>query len=416
MATYQKYPEFPGVTPRGNRIQVHFTLFPGVNPTPRKEPIYFEPTKDNQRSAYIKLCEIVAKCKTHTYYYEDYKRDFPTSKWPDGDGKGLLKMNKSAHTINEALDRWRDSLDKELSIDTVRMYMQPVDMFYRPMLGDMMVVDVTSAHIRDVLDAMKAHGWSDKTISTRMTPLKGAMEPYRGWFSYWPWADIKQGKGRKKRKPIYQPSEIKQFIDTATGVYKSMAIIGFGTGMRVSELRGLAVEDYLPGERKLWVRRKIESGKVGPTKNDKEGDSTRLIDLTPFPEVEQAIVERIASGDHLLWPTHEGKVVRLLFPDPRAKTPRPFMRSLPVCQAWKKICEKADIEYRVPGCMRHTFISIQLAMGADEAWVMKVVGHTTTTMIRENYQRVSEEAAILANRGAKSLTEMTGQCVAGAKD
>jgi integrase len=51
------------------------------------------------------------------------------------------------------------------------------------------------------------------------------------------------------------------------------------------------------------------------------------------------------------------------------------------------IFKKTQVRYRGPNTARHTFISQLLTAGIAKEWLIRQVGHTSTRMIDEHYDK-----------------------------
>ncbi|RMD67611.1 recombinase XerC [Candidatus Pacearchaeota archaeon] len=168
---------------------------------------------------------------------------------------------------------------------------------------------------------------------------------------------------REKKLPEVLTREEVQALLNAVKRKKSRLIISmlYSTGMRVSELVNLKVEDLNLSERSGWVR----AGK---------GAKDRLFVLSDAlaEELEQYLKERNKSNGYV-------------FSDDKPLTPRNVQKII------KKARVKAGINKKVtPHTLRHSFATHLLEQGTDIRVIQTLLGHSslTTTQI---YTHISRE-------------------------
>ncbi len=54
---------------------------------------------------------------------------------------------------------------------------------------------------------------------------------------------------------------------------------------------------------------------------------------------------------------------------------------------WERILRRADVRYRYPNQMRHTYASTMLSAGENPPWIASQMGHRDWGMIRRTYAR-----------------------------
>lgn len=75
-------------------------------------------------------------------------------------------------------------------------------------------------------------------------------------------------------------------------------------------------------------------------------------------------------------------------------TDKPWYKPDSFRRHWGKILAKADIKYRNPHQMRHTFISHMLSIGNRPEVLYKIVGHLNTEMIYRVYGKFIHDTTI----------------------
>ena len=142
--------------------------------------------------------------------------------------------------------------------------------------------------------------------------------------------------------------------------------------MRISELIGLCWEDVNLNTGFVHIQRAVVKGKITSLKTV---SSNRLVQLLP-----SALKALQAQKPY----TYErGSYV---FFNP--KSYKPWQSAEQVRKlAWIPLFEKADIEYRNPYQVRHTFASMMISGGEYFPWVSGQMGHKTMLTTARYYAR-----------------------------
>jgi integrase len=141
--------------------------------------------------------------------------------------------------------------------------------------------------------------------------------------------------------------------------------VAFDTGLRPSEQLALGWEHIDVAHKKILVRR----GLVRGVKTDlKTTASAREIDM--LPTVEEVLVSQ--PRDEYGFPNADGGPLDLTNIQVRV---------------WLPTLQRAELKPRNLYQTRHTFASLMLQAGEDPAWIAKMMGHTTTKMLFEQYGR-----------------------------
>jgi integrase len=74
---------------------------------------------------------------------------------------------------------------------------------------------------------------------------------------------------------------------------------------------------------------------------------------------------------------------KTIFINPR--TGEPYTGDQAVRKAFKRICQKAEVRYRYPYQMRHTYASSSLMAGEDLGFISKQLGHKSVEFTMRTY-------------------------------
>jgi len=187
--------------------------------------------------------------------------------------------------------------------------------------------------------------WGVKAKILAKNPLEG-FQPERG------------------RKLVIMPptrEEVEAILDASPPHLVRAILIAFHTGVRVgaSELFSMRWSDF-----------DIAAGWVRVRSADKGGLPWR--DVPILPDFLPVLAEWRAEDGNVQWPIHfHGKPVQS------------------VKGAWGAALKRAGIERRIrPYDLRHFFATDLLEQGVDPGVVAGLMGHTTTRMVQDVYQRI----------------------------
>jgi integrase len=182
--------------------------------------------------------------------------------------------------------------------------------------------------------------------------------------------DIKLPKHIKQERKPFTKEEVKLLIDTATGWFKNYLAFAFFTGARIGEILALNWSDINLSQKYITINKRIKKGKIGTTKTQSSNRDVPIFDsLMPY-----IIEQKKYSNDENV------------FINPRNK--KPFYDAKRLTPHWKRLLNKANLEYEILYTTRHTFITNMLKSGKLSILdIAQIVGHTNTEMIIKNYAK-----------------------------
>jgi len=113
----------------------------------------------------------------------------------------------------------------------------------------------------------------------------------------------------------------------------------------------------------------------GETKTTKTAAGVRDVKLLP-PALEALKAQR----------THAELLGGEIFNDARTSAPWSGDQALRL-GPWRRALRAAEVRYRYPYQMRHTYASMMLSAGENPAWIARQMGHADWGMIRRTYAR-----------------------------
>ncbi|MCL1124479.1 site-specific integrase [Shewanella surugensis] len=170
-------------------------------------------------------------------------------------------------------------------------------------------------------------------------------------------------------------------------------ILGFElacwTGLSVSELLAIAVDDIDLSKNTLTIRRANVNGRY---KIPKEKSRERTIDLLHQARwvIEQLLINvqdmPIVAIDVLQRDNKTMLTERCQFLVHHSLRKKPIQSDKIFRERFFSThCKKAGVRYRGPNQARHTFASQLLTRGVPKEWIANQMGHTSTKMIDDHY-------------------------------
>jgi integrase len=258
-------------------------------------------------------------------------------------------------------------------------------------LGAVRVRDINRGHIEAFVVGQRHAGFAPNTVRTMYRLLVTVIDRAvnRGLLDHHPVtselrrelrAFMKPAQGTPRAFTREQASRFLTFAKEHSSRY-DMYVVGFATGVRISELRGLKLDDYRDG--KLLVERSLsrvgsmKAPIVGPTKSGK----LRHVDVGR--DIAEVLVH-IKSGRPALALRHGWRPVPPWtfvtsggHPHDASTLTKDFRRVL-------KLAGMADTDL-TPHGMRHSFASWHIARGCNVKWLQQQLGHATIGITLDTY-------------------------------
>lgn len=338
----------------------------------------------------------------HVYFQGDRRFEL-------ADPEGVATMSSTGATRPnapaKASDTWRsyqreflDSLeDGNAQPTTIRTYgiaVQQLGDFLRERGMPADPTFVSSEHIREWVRYMqrpKDEGGQGLTTQTALQRFRSASRLFaylveEGEIRESPMARIKPPKPAEKLVPIIGERDLNKLLRAVAGTGfeerrdKAIFSLFIDTGMRISEMAGLNVEDIDWDERTVDIlqakgRRPRKVSFMRATRQDLQ-KYMRVRDRHPHAE------------DHALW---LGKRGRLL--------------ANGIYRTTQRRCEEAEIDPVHPHMFRHSFAHAWLAAGGNEGDLMRLTGWKSRSMV----DRYGASAAAERARDAHDTFSLRGR-------
>lgn len=159
-------------------------------------------------------------------------------------------------------------------------------------------------------------------------------------------SDVQLSRVDREEVRVFDATEVRALLTvTSQDSMEALWILALTTGARVSELKGLQVQDYEPVTGTLDIRRSVYNGAVGTTKSKK---GKRQIKLPAIARDSLDRHARVLNSTFSPW----------MFPNSKGNTIGYYCFRR---YHWMPLLERAGVEYRSFHTCRHTVASNLLA-------------------------------------------------------
>lgn len=345
-----------------------------------REKIKLPPSKINFEHVVNLRGEILNQIERGTFDYAEYFPDSPRA-------RTLSKVPGHAITVEAALEDWLNRAKTEVQKSTYIGYEKSVHNNLIPAFGQMTLAQIKKSDVRNWASGFECSG---KRISNMLTPLRQVLadafddelitkNPLYGW-------TVKR-KGDKKPQPDpFTPDELGRILTNADGQILNIISFWAWTGLRTSELIALEWGD-IDAECVHVSRALVENEIKGPKT---EAGNRSVLLLSPAHEALK------------LQRQHTYFVGGTIFHNPRTNEGWNSNKAFSE-HYWKPLLKKAEVRYRRPYQLRHTYASTMLSSGENIHWLAKQMGHRDATMILRTYGKWIPDVDPSAGSKAEAL-------------
>ena len=273
----------------------------------------------------------------------------PRKQKEDGTGRKKAVTGATIHPVNaHVLPAMEQQLKlKAYSPSTIRTYLQEVAAFLRT-VGPHAAAEFTVSRIKDYLQyCLEKLQLTENTLHSRMNALKFYYEQVLGREKFF-W-DIPRPKKHEILPRVLSKEEMIRLLKAIENKkHKTMVMLGYACGLRVSEIIGLKPADVDQDRRLIFIRRA-------------KGKKDRVVSLSPLMLV--MLRDYLAVYKPATW----------LFEGQYPGTPY-SSRSIQAIVSDAKA--KAGIEKQGSTHMlRHSFATHLIDKGTDVVFIQKLLGH-----------------------------------------
>jgi len=298
-------------------------------------------------------------------------------------------MSKQTKTVSDACKSWLRTCERnELERSTMKAYRSHAKIHIEPKIGDLPLADLSRGDIRDFMDDLLDGDVSRAQVKKIMVSLRAILTEAveREWATNNVAADVKlkrNSRSDSKRVEVPTKQEIKTIIAKAPDTHRAMFITAIFTGMRISELRGLAWDAVDFDRRVIQVRQRAdEYCEIGLPKSRA---GTREIPMAPTVfDALSAWRESVPESPlNLVFPNTVGKVQN--YSNIYNRVFKPMLVSEGI------VDEAGEAKFGIHA-LRHAAASLFIEQGWNPKKIQTLLGHASITMTMDVYGHLFENA------------------------
>lgn len=298
-------------------------------------------------------------------------------------------------TVGAALAELRDELESGTALTgegvdykpSVRVsYLQSIDRWLvnarapRGRLAQVPVADLSTAHVQRLVADLRTAGKSPSTVRNILMPLRVLVrrESLLGNLDHDPFVKGVLPTGSGKRERFADRHEVDRLLDALDYPERAFFALAFYAGLRRGEISALRWRNVDTVTRRVCVRRSydLHSRQVTPPKS---AEGRREVPLAPPLEVildEYRAKVAAEQGAEAIAPD------ALVFPGPRSGRPL----GGDVVTRWARArWRNRDLPPIGLHEARHTFASLQIAMGTEPKRLQDYMGHASLGITMDRY-------------------------------
>ena len=345
--------------------------------------------------------KVVWQCDYKDQHGKRRSRQFDRKKDADGFmvtargevAKGTHVAANASATIAVAADLWLTQLEQEgLEESTIRQYRQHVDLHIKPLIGSLKMPELTTPVVQqfadDLLGARKdipkrsramvrkvrttlstMVGWAQRRGLIAVNPTEAVAVPTR--------------RGEDTEVTIPTRAQIRAMVEAAAGYWRPFNLTAIFTGLRASELRGLAWKHVDLKAGMVSVRQRADfRGALGPPKS---AAGRREIPLPPI--VINALREHKLSCPKseagLVFPTRNGRV--LMHTNLVEQAFKPMMKAAGLMMPNEISRGGESVPLFTFHALRHAAASLFIDENMTPKRVQKLMGHSSIKVTYDTY-------------------------------
>jgi integrase len=322
------------------------------------------------------------------------------------DRDGGLVFDADSMKLGDYLERWlADSVRDTVRPTTFERYEQIVRLHIRPVLGEVKLKNVTSAHVRGLYRQKLDDGLSPRTVQYVHVTLHKALKQAiaDGLIPRNATEAVKPPQVRREELRPLTAEQVKVLFEAAKGDrLEALYVLAITTGLRQGELLGLKWDDIDLEVGTLQVRRTLTTAKGGPVlsaPNTKGSRRTVRLSQTALEvlrsHLERQLEEIDRAGD--LW--HENGLIFA------SEVGEPLGRQYVTARRFKPLLKRAGLPEIRFHDLRHTCATLLLSKNVNPKIVSEMLGHATIAITLDTYSHVlptMQESAAAAMEQALS--------------
>jgi integrase len=305
------------------------------------------------------------------------------------DRDGGLVFDADNLRLGEYLGRWlADSVRDTVRPTTFERYEQIVRLHIRPVLGQLKLKSLTSAHVRGLYRQKLDAGLSPRSVQYVHVTLHKALEQAiaDGLIPRNATKAVKPPQVRREEMRPLTAEQVRILFDAAKGDrLEALYVLAVTTGLRQGELLGLKWDDVDLEAGTLRVRRTLTTAKGGPQLTaPKTKGSRRTVKLT------QSAVKALRSHlEHQLDEIDKADSLwrenGLIF---ASESGDPMDRRNLTTHRFKPLLKRAGLPQIRFHDLRHTCATLLLTKNVNPKIVSEMLGHASIAITLDTYSHV----------------------------
>lgn len=284
---------------------------------------------------------------------------------------------RQAPTFQEYAHQWIEQHRPEWKTSTLSQYESVLSVHLLPQFASHRVSQITAQTALEFRTKLYDTGLSARRINTILLVLKMIQKAAR-----YPLIGVKKLREEKADIDPLAPHEIDLFLSACPTWWRPFFTVSFWTGARPGEFAALKWGDIDWRMNEFRIRARRYRGEESAPKTP---SSTRDVDMLPMTiealkiQRSQQAASRLKhgqtkpeSGKDYVFTGPEGGFMNLN-----------FLRE----NIWTPALEKAKLRRRTLYQTRHTFASNALAAGENPKWVADMLGHKSTEILFDVYEK-----------------------------
>ena len=382
----KKFPQ--GVRVRGNNLQIRFSW----NGRQHAVSLKLEPSEANILYAAGLVTTITREIDLGLF---DWNKHFPNQPLIQSENN----LVDQTTTIAQLLDDYILDAEKTLSGVTWDNYCYRINEILKPVFGCILLTDFSAGHVRRWL---KQQNSSNATLKSYLAPLRSALReaildekistnPMDNFvFPKKATSHRRSDITNEKMIHPFTRYEIAQILNQCNHRPQEQNIIQFGfwTGLRLEELFAIRWDDIDLESRTAHIRHALVKRKGYKSNGERIANHTENKGLkTSGKGIAERKILLLTPAIDAIYKQQDYTMEQnqWVFHHPTLNTH--WSGTMQFWNRWRDILKQSNVAYRNPYQIRHTWASMMLEAGEDEAWVAKMLGHVDTTMLRRVYRK-----------------------------
>lgn len=272
-------------------------------------------------------------------------------------------MRKNYLSLEDAYNRYIDTRRSSLAPSTIKYYHKCMRTSFQGLM-DKDINKITDSDVQLEINRLVRVN-EPKTIKNKYGLFMSVMKKY----AHRPPQEVFLPKRKKNEVYIPTKQEIETLLESVKGTkYEVPIMLGAFCGLRRGEVAALTWKDVDMKNRKIKINKAIGDSEQGYiVKSPKSYAGYREVDI---PDRLYSVLCDRQSND---MPLIEISIHALTKRFPR-------------------VLERANLPKFRFHDLRHYFASVLLALGIPDLYVIKIIGHSTTDMLKRNYQHIMKDA------------------------